>query len=292
MVAAGPFYWRYVHPEQHRFDFADATRLATFAAAHSLPLRGHTLVWHDLMPAWAFRNRDWRDARGVLSEHVSGIVSHFRGRVKSWDVVNEPLQLTDGHPDGLRRSRFLQAMGADYIAIALQSAHAAGGQARLGINEFGLESDSESSQRKRTAMLGLLRRLKERLVPIDYLGLQAHLSGGDRFSSNGLGAFIAEVRSLGIRVLVTELDVNDSMFPARTDERDALVADVYERFLRIALASGEVDSVTTWGLSDDRSWLQWFRPRPDGLPQRPLPFDAMMNPKPAWDVLQRHLEVA
>jgi endo-1,4-beta-xylanase len=141
-------------------------------------------------------------------------------------------------------------------------------------------------------MLALLRRLLGDRVPVHYIGIQAHLSSRDRFSEAGLGRFVREVRELGLVVAVTELDVDDSALPTHPLQRDQLVAATYDRFLRVITTAADIDSVNCWGLSDKSSWLQWHKPRTDGMPQRPLPFDADLKPKAAWDVLKRYLDVA
>jgi endo-1,4-beta-xylanase len=289
VATSGPLYWQRVQPERGRFAFANAERILAFAAQAGVPARGHTLVWHLLTPTWVHEARDRTTTRAILQEHIGTVVRHFRGRIHSWDVVNEPLEPGDGRADGLRTSPFLETLGPDYIGVAMRAAREADPDALLGVNEYGLEGDRPSHAARREAMMALLARLRTEGAPLDYLGIQGHLVGGDSYSVKGLGTFIARVRDLGVRVLVTELDVDDSSFGANISERDAAVADVYDRFLTVALGHGPIDAVLTWGLCDRSSWLQSRAPRKDGLAQRPLPFDDELRPKRAWDVLRAHL---
>lgn len=289
VVTSGPLYWLRVQPEPGRFVFTNAERILAFSAQAGVPTRGHTLVWHQLTPSWVHEARDQASTRAILQEHIGTVVRHFRGRIHSWDVVNEPIEPRDGRADGLRTSPFLEALGPDYIGVAMRAAREADPASLLGINEYGLEGDGPSAAARRSAMIGLLARLRAEGTPVDYLGIQAHLVGRNSYSHEGLGTFIDRVRDMGVRVLITEMDVDDSSFRADISERDAAVAAVYDRFLTVALGHGPIDAVLTWGLSDRSSWLQSRAPRGDGWAQRPLPFDDQLQPKPAWDALRSHL---
>ncbi len=92
--------------------------------------------------------------------------------------------------------------------------------------------------------------------------------------------FLLTVASLGLKIFVTELDVRDRDLPADVAVRDRAVARTYTEYLDVVLADPAVTIVLTWGLDDADSWLLRFAPRPDGLPVRPLPFDAQLRPKP------------
>jgi endo-1,4-beta-xylanase len=129
-------------------------------------------------------------------------------------------------------------------------------------------------------------------TPVDAVGVQAHLScaGGPPFSPPRLRRFLAQLADLGLTIQITELDVTDENAPAEEAVRDRLVADAYSRFLDTALDEPAVKMVVTWGLSDRHSWIvrketnesKW---RADGMPSRPLPFDADLKPKPAFDAI-------
>jgi len=160
------------------------------------------------------------------------------------------------------------------------------------INEYGLEGDDPKTARKRQAFLTLLRQLRQRGVPLNAVGLQAHLyaNGSGPTTFRTLPAFLRELAALDLDIFVTELDVNDRELPAAIPERDRAVAAVYGAFLAAVLPEPRLKLITTWGLSDRTSWLNAFMPRADGLPQRPLPFDADNRPKPATATIQAALE--
>jgi len=280
--------WDATEPEPGRFSLEQARQELDFARAHHLAVRGHPLVWHNQLPAWLTQLPP-AELRQALERHVRGLAGGLRGQIHTWDVVNEPLD-EQGH--GLRHTLWLQALGPGYIAAALRWAHQADPSARLAINEYGLEGDDPASARKRQAMLTLLRELRQQGVPLNVVGLQAHLlapAEGDP-SFRSLPGFLAELRRLGLQVQITELDVSDRELPADPALRDARVAATYDAFLRVVLAEPAVTLVSTWGLSDRDSWLNQAFPRADGLPQRPLPYDADLRPKSARSRIAARLQ--
>ena len=94
--------------------------------------------------------------------------------------------------------------------------------------------------------------------------------------------FLAELARRGMKIFITELDVQDAMLPADTAVRDRAVAAIYSKFLSASLRQPAVKAIVTWGLADSFTWIGGYRPRQDGLPVRPLPFDANYQPKAAY----------
>jgi endo-1,4-beta-xylanase len=282
--------WDATEPEPGLFSFTEADRQLAFARQHGLAVRGHALVWHRQLPVWL--DGLTPDAlRQALERHVRGVAGHTRGQVRSWDVVNEPLD-EQGH--GLRRSPWLEKLGPGYIADALRWARQADPKARLLINDYGLEGDDPQTTRKRESLLALIDQLQRDGVPLDGIGLQAHLlapkEGAPRFAT--LPAFLQELRRRGLAVEITELDVSDRELPAAIAVRDARVAATYDAFLRAVLPEPALRQITTWGLSDRDTWLNAAFPRSDGLPQRPLPYDANLRTKPARSSIAAALQQA
>ena len=79
---------------------------------------------------------------------------------------------------------------------------------------------------------------------------------------------------------------SDNALPGDIETRDALVARRAEQFLSAVFAGHRPELICTWGISDRYTWVPtWFK-RSDGLPNRPLPFDSDMRPKPLWHVIQ------
>jgi len=273
-------------------DFAPADTIATFAAANKLVLRGHNLLWYHRTPEWFFDLPDKAAQRQAVVEHIQQLAGRYRGRIHSWDVVNEPIEPKDGRPDGLRTAVFLETLGPEYLDLAYRTARDADPNARLVVNEYDVELDAPEQEARRIALLHLLEGMRRSGTPVDAVGIQAHLTaaGGPPFSASLLRRFLADIASLGLTIQITELDVTDEKVPADVTVRDNLVADTYRRFLNAALDEPAVKMVVTWGLSDRHSWIvrretyqaKW---RIDDAASRPLPFDAELEAKPAFDAI-------
>jgi endo-1,4-beta-xylanase len=270
-------------------DYGPADTVAGFAVEGGLALRGHNLLWYYRTPHWFF-TLPGRDAqRRAVVDRIKALAGRYRGIIHSWDVVNEPIEPKDGRTDGLRKAVFLDALGPEYLDLAYRTARETDPKARLVVNEYDVELDSPEHEARRTVLLNLLRRMQRSGTPVDTVGIQAHLTaaGGPPFSPARLRRFLADLAGLGLTIQITELDVTDAQAPADIAVRDQLIADTYRRFLDAALDEPAVKMVVTWGLSDRHSWIvrretneaKW---RKDGLPSRPLPFDADLRPTPAF----------
>ena len=293
LVPENELKWKALRPTSDRFDFTASDWLVNFAQSQGLLMRGHTLVWHEGMPEWFAREVDSRNAEQILRQHIATVVGRYAGKIHSWDVVNEAIDPADGRSDGLRQWPWLQFLGADYIDIAFHAAREADPQAMLVYNDHRLEYDSSEEQARRTAVLKLLERLKSKGTPIDALGIQAHLRGDEtRFNAKKLQAFIRDVASLGVKIMVTEMDVTDQNLPKDIDTRDRIVAGSYEDYLTVMLEEPAVIAVLTWGLSDRYTWLSSYKSRRDRAPTRPLPLDAQLQRKLAWNAISRAIDSA
>jgi len=233
-------------------------------------------------------------AAQVMQNHISTVCGHYAGKLHSWDVVNEGIDFSSGRPDGLRNSVWLQLLGPDYIAQAFQMARAADPQALLVYNDFGFEYASPDQEMRRRAVLALLTKLKSANVPIQALGLQTHLYAGmtAQFKPAVYQAFLKEVSDLGLKIFITEMDVQDGGLPGDTGARDQQIAGIYSQVLTAALANPAVTVVETWGLADKYSWLQKHAPRKDGLEVRTLPLDDSLQPKGVYDAIGAALDGA
>ncbi|MBJ6127106.1 endo-1,4-beta-xylanase [Microvirga sp. BT325] len=281
--------WDAVCPNPGFPDYSAADELVSFALANALAVHGHTLWWHESVPP-ALRTEPEKRFREAAMDHLQATVTRYAGRLHSWDVVNEPLEPADGRADSLRETPFLSAFGPGYIETAFHQASLLDPAAILVLNEMGLEYASPAAEDKRRQMLALLEREKSRGTPIACLGIQSHLTALEQPRNHPeLRTFLREVRAMGLTVMITELDVSDHLCPRDRRRRDAIVADTYRAYLDLVLEETEVLAVSTWRLSDDRTWLNGFRPRPDGAPQRPLLYDRAIRRKPAWHEVEHAL---
>jgi endo-1,4-beta-xylanase len=224
-----------------------------------------------------------QNAKDILTQHIQAVCGHYAGKLHSWDVVNEAIAPENHNPDGLRNSIWLSAIGPDYIPLAFTVARQADPQAMLVYNDFGVEYDFPGHDERRTAILNLLHKLRSQNVPVQAFGLQAHLYGTavQHMPTQALASFLKSISDMGLKILVTELDVQDKGLPADPGARDAAVAQSYSVFLNTVLQNTNVIVVETWGVSDKYTWLRQHAPRDDGQDVRVLPYDANYQPKSA-----------
>jgi endo-1,4-beta-xylanase len=287
--------WSGTRPDARTFDFTAADRIVNWAVANGMGVRGHTLLWHSerWMPEWVSKH-DYgayprAEAERLLVEHVSTVAKRYAPRVDSFDVVNEAIDPDTGL---LRETALSRHLGAEtVIDVAFRTARTAAPRAELVYNDFMTWRADDG--RHRTAVLKLLEGMKKRGVPLDALGIQSHLGSKYSDSPTGLGnvderawrSFLDEVVGMGLNLLVTEMDVHDNPLPTAIGPRDQAVADHTRRYLDLMLSYRQCRTVMCWGLSDRYSWLQPLRPRTDGLPKRPCPYDADFRPKPFRDAI-------
>lgn len=283
-------------PGQFTFDAQD--RYVAFGAARGMAVIGHTLVWHSQTPAWVWAGIDRSPAdRATLLErmqtHITTVVGRYKGKIRGWDVVNEAL-----NDDGtLRDSPWRRGIGDDYIARAFEFARQADPGVELYYNDFNLASHPA----KRAGAIRLVRDLQQRGLRIDAIGEQGHWRL-DAPTAAAIDQTIGELRTTGLKVMITELDVNllppapraapgDAPSPASNPFVDGLPDDVqqalarrYADAFRVLLTHRDhITRVTFWGVSDADSWLN------RGRVNHPLLWDRQRRPKPALDAVVRVL---
>jgi endo-1,4-beta-xylanase len=288
---------RSLHPQPGQFNFAVAEKIVEFARHHDMKVVGHTLCWHNQSPAWLFRGPDGRplprdEALRNLKDHIDTVVGHFKGKVVGWDVVNEAIGEADGQY--LRDTSARRAIGDDYIIKAFEFARAADPHAELYYNDYGNEHPE-----KRDKTIRLIRELKVAGVRLDAIGIQSHLRLDDPDAPDRLDWAITAYAAEGVKVMLTELDVD--ALPRRALGADVAArvrtgADPYRRGLPPAVAEaqaryygrifravlkhpGVVTRVTFWGTHDGTSWLNFWPV--GGRTNHPLLWGRDLKPKPA-----------
>jgi endo-1,4-beta-xylanase len=290
-----------VQASEGKFNFGQADAFVDFASAHGLKVVGHCLVWakDDRTPPWFFRDGEKTASPELLMErmrhHIEMIAGRFRGRLATWDVVNEAL---DDGTNYLRPSGWSQACGEDFIAKAFIYARASAPKALLIYNDYNNELPG-----KREKMLKLLRSMREKKAPIDAVGLQGHYEI-DRVPFAEIETTLAAIRELGLKVVVSELDIdviprggwwadggkNREELAKLNPYRDGCPADILQRqaeqyarlFQLFRKYSDVVARVTFWDLHDGQSWLNSF---PWRRVNYPLLFDRSGKPKPAFNAV-------
>jgi len=264
-----------LQPEEGRFVFDRFDRFAAFGERTGVTLRGHTLVWHGQCPDWFFTDETGAPASkeqllSRMNRHITTVVSRYRGRIHTWDVVNEVL--SDG--GGMRESKWYRIAGTDYIKEAFRTAHAADPDARLIINDYNLES----SDAKADTMAAFVREMLEEGIPVHGIGLQMHLgldTDLEKLKKNVRK--LAALRDIApdFRLEVTELDLScyrwgdEAEDIEQTPEFEARFAAKYTELFRFLLElsdEGILDTVVFWGLHDGCSWLNGFPRRHRNYP--------------------------
>ncbi len=291
--------WGLVHPQLERYDFGPADDYVAFGVKNKMFVVGHNLIWQNQTPAWVFENEagasvDRQTLLQRMRSHILTVVGRYKGKIRGWDVVNEALA-DDG---SLRPTPWLKIIGTDYLIKAYQFAHEADPAAQLYYNEYSLENAP-----KRAGAVALIKKLQAAGIPLAAVGLQGHYKL-DWPGTAQLGLTIDELSALGVKVMITELDVDVLPAASRSQAADATLnfqsnpaldpyagglpdsmqralarryADLFGEFVK---HRGQITRVTFWGVSDGDSWLNYWPVR--GRTNYPLLFDRQGRPKPAF----------
>ena len=296
VVPKWEFRWNWLNPNPNEFNFTQTDSLVQWVKTHGMLLRGHVLIYQNSMPKWFWGKINPRNIEEIFLNYIETVVGHYAGQMHSWDVVNEAIYPQHGRSDGLRNTRWLQWLGSDYFDLVFRAAAAADPQALLVYNDTGMDRDTDDGEAIRIATLKLLEKLKSQGTPIHALGIQSHIWARDTEPLNPekIRAFVGEVAQLGLKIMVTELDVKDRHLPQDITVRDRIVAQAYEDYLSAVLDEPAVIAVNTWGLSDRYTWLEHPKrgARDDGASVRPLPLDEQFQRKPAWYAIARAFDNA
>ncbi|MEV4569580.1 endo-1,4-beta-xylanase [Nonomuraea sp. NPDC049419] len=275
VTAENAMKWESVEPERGVYTWDDADALVENARRNHQQIRGHTLLWHNQLPAWLTSgvedgSIDATELREILRDHITTQVRRYKGKIRAWDVVNEVVE-EDG---SMRQSIWLTHLGPGYIADAFRWAHKADPHAKLFINDYNLEWNAPKIE----TTLNIVKDLKAKRVPIHGIGFQGHL--GIQYDYPGDWANVMQrFADLGLEVAVTELDVR--MVLPVTPEKLATQADYYRRALTDCLSVRACRELTVWGFTDLHSWVPgWF----DGEGAATL-LDENYAPKPAYGAL-------
>lgn len=237
--------WQFIHPQPTVYDFKQADALVAIAKKNGLKVQGHTLVFGEANPQWVqdlpvTTAIDKEHVKQVMIDHITQTVNHFKGQVYAWDVVNEPLADSDSDTVALRPHKWFAAMGEEYIATAFRTARRADPNAKLYINDFGLEADGD----RWDAMLALVTKLKTAGVPVDGVGFEAHVyESGDKINPAVLRTHIQALARIGVTSHVSEMDVYDEDGPATQTQQ---YADVFG----VCFSEPSCVSWSTWGVTD------------------------------------------
>ncbi|GHV71492.1 beta-xylanase [Spirochaetia bacterium] len=279
-----------IHPEENRWHWTEADEIANYARRLGIPLRGHTILWHNQTPPWLFiANGEASGKTGEpsgepasktdlfrrLENHIAGLTGRYNDVVYAWDVLNEVIDVETGSDDGFRLSKWYQIGGREIYDFAFTAMQAASPRARLFYNDYNIESG-----KKMEATIRFLSELLDAGVPVQGVGIQGHWYYNYP-DAETLCAAIEAYSALGLDIEFTEVDISvyefnegadtHKFFTAMPGDRIRQQAERYKEIFRIAAHYPAVKNITTWGIADNHTWLDNF-PVP-GRKNWPLLFD-------------------
>jgi len=285
---------------QDVYDFTTSDKFVNFGIENNMVVHGHTLIWHSQTPKWFFKDSlDQEITREELIQrmknHIHTVVTRYKGKIKTWDVVNEAV-LDDGT---LRKSKFYNLLGEDFIKMAFEFAHEADPEAELHYNDY-----STALPEKREGIVRMVKKLQEQGVPIHGIGMQGHV-GMDYPELEEFEKSITAFANLGLKVSITEFDITvlpspwknqgaevsanfqykEAMNPYPEKLPDTVSNALNQRYLEFFKLflkhHKKIDKVTLWGVNDGNSWRNDWPVA--GRTDYPLLFDRDNKPKSVVD---------
>lgn len=286
----------FLQPQEGKFFFDDTDRFVAFGEKNNMFIIGHTLIWHSQLPKWFFIDKNGKDVspevlKQRMKNHITTVVSRYKGRVKGWDVVNEAI-MEDGT---YRKSKFYEILGEEFIPLAFQYAQEADPNAELYYNDY-----NEWFPEKVKTVINIVKNMKSRGIKVDGVGMQTHV-GLDTPKLAEYEKAIVDYASAGVKVNVTEMEISALPSPWGTS---ANVSDTVEYqakmnpytkglpqnvqkewesryldFFRLFIKhEDKIRRVTMWGVTDNQSWKNDFPVK--GRTDYPLLFDRNFKAKP------------
>lgn len=284
----------HIHPAKDTFNFEMSDKFVALGEKNKMFIHGHTLIWHSQLAPFMTQIKDSTEMVSFMQNHINTIVTRYKGKINSWDVVNEAL-----NDDGtLRKSVFLDALGEDFLALAFKLTADADPEAELYYNDYSMTNPA-----KREGAIRMIKKLQESGVKVDGIGMQGHWNL-ETPSIEEIEKSILDYSSLGVKVAITELDItvipspwnlqgadvnqnfegSKFMNPYPESLPDSIqnklaerYADIFKLFLK---HEDKISRVTFWGVNDGQSWKNDWPIK--GRTNYPLLFDREFKPKKAY----------
>ncbi|MDG6101470.1 endo-1,4-beta-xylanase [Dactylosporangium aurantiacum] len=315
VTAENAMKWESLEPTRGTYNWGPADALVDAAVRNRQLVRGHVLAWHSQLPAWVTAgiqdgSIDGPKLRALLKQHITAVVTHFKGRIWQWDVVNEavsdpwetPSAIHLGGNAGSFKQQFADLLGPDYLAEAFRTARAADPKALLFYNDYNIEAFGDGGPGDKTQFVyDMVKRLRADGVPIDGVGSQGHLATQyGNYDVFQVADAMQRFTDLGLAVALTEVDArsllknaDDPALAANSADvnaRDQAAAYNYHVLLQACLLNRHCLSFTVWGFTDKYSWIPtWFKNPPEGAG---CLWDAAYNPKKSLRTVQGDLAAA
>ncbi len=291
-----------IQPQEGKFDFTQSDQFVDFGEKNHMYIIGHTLIWHSQTPAWFFVDKKGKDVSrevliGRMKNHITTIMTRYKGRVQGWDVVNEAIN----DNGSWRQSKFYKIIGEDYISLAFKFAHEADPAAKLHYNDYSMALPG-----KRNGVVKMIENLQKQGIKVDAVGMQGHFNMTFPTVDEEEKSIIA-FSKLGVKVMITELDLTVLPSPdqnagadvslsyasqtalnpypnALPDSMAKALHDRYAQFFKLFLKHHDkISRVTLWGVTDAQSWRNNWPIK--GRTDYPLLFDRNYNPKPIVETI-------
>ncbi|RKN51204.1 endo-1,4-beta-xylanase [Micromonospora endolithica] len=303
VTAENAMKWESLEPTRGTYNWGPADELMAFARQHHQRVRGHVLVWHNQLPAWltsgvADGSISTTELRQILRDHITAVVTRYKGKIWQWDVVNEAVSDPWDTPSTLHYKGFwAEHLGPGYIADAFRWARAADPKALLFYNDYNIEAfgSGNPADDKTQFVYEMARELRAKGVPIDGIGSQGHLGTQyGNFNTFQVSAALKKFAGLGLATAFTEVDVRSQLTEAvqagdsaEINPRLQASAANFSVLMRACLSSPHCLSFTLWGFDDKHSWVPgWFDDPPEGLA---TVYDENYQPKLAYHELKADL---
>lgn len=276
-------------PNKNSFNYGGSDAIVWVASRFNQEVRGHTLAWHSQVPEWVSQdgkknnhNYTRQELLSILKNHIFNVVGKYKGKIVEWDVCNEVLDddqsivRTDPTAYKLRPSIWATYIGEDFIDSAFVWAHQADPNAKLYINDYGVEFMGGT---KSEAYYNLVKRLIKSGIPIEGCGLQCHLTTGE-LDTLKLEKNIKRYAEIGMKCIITELDI--ALADPYSSDALERQAKEYGAITRVFLRNDNCPTMLIWGISDNHSWRQ----------NQPLLYNSSLKPKPAYYNVHAQLRIA
>lgn len=280
----GEAHWRDTRPDEGVYDYSQADEVARFAENRGMPLQVHHLIWGERawLPDW-LKKGDYTPAqlRQMQKDYITKTVSHYKGRVKEWSVVNETYSRAEHHYN-LRDwwADHMQQTEADmdnYFRWARQ----ADPQATLLINDF----DNEVQNSVSNKIYAYVKAAKARGVPIDGIGMQMHVNAARPLNKDEVIKNMQRFAAIGVPTYVTEFDVNVNSLTGDKATKRTVEARVTYDMVRACIESRACVSFSAFGVSEKNDLLKsWFQ-----TDSHSFMFDSRFRPKASFTAFRQAL---
>jgi len=287
-------------PSRNECNFAYYDIFTAFAERHGMETYGPALVYWKV-PDWLKDgNFSQEEVEQILHNHITTLVTRYRGKINSWTVVGEAF---GGQNEPFLQGFWAENIGPDYIEKAFRWAHEANPEAELyyeGNDCEGFGPWSRKTYGKRPeAVYNLVKGLVEKGVPIHGVALEMHVGikgcppvkweNRETPPIEEIRAYFDAIAKLGLKIRITEMEVSIGGQAPPTKEQLEEQAQIYRDIVQLCLDHPACVGVSLWGVTDKDTWMRSYHHLPY---ESPLLFDEEGNKKPAYwavfDVLSRH----